>query len=71
MAPSPSLIQSARQSSGLTRTEVAVLIDRTEQTILAYERGRSTPPSDVLGELARIYAVPVDSFYDRSTAEAV
>ncbi len=58
------LIRRARESSGLTRTEVGAAIGRTEQSIVSYELGRATPPPEILSRIAEVVGAHPGDFFD-------
>src|SRR4051812_14990055 len=61
---SPQRLREAREAVGLPRAEVGRRINRATGTVLRYEDGSITPTVDVLGDLADVYGVAVDSLYD-------
>jgi transcriptional regulator with XRE-family HTH domain len=52
-----------RKDRGLRPEHVAIVIGRSNSTVLAYERGRVTPSADALGELAWVLDVPIDDLF--------
>ena len=56
----------ARENRGLVQQWVAEQIGVSKQSLSAYENGVSSPPSDVLARLCKLYGVDISAF----TAEA-
>lgn len=52
----------ARLEAGLTQKGVAMRIQRPQQTIAAWEVGRSQPDLDTFAELLRLYGISADTF---------
>jgi transcriptional regulator with XRE-family HTH domain len=52
-----------RQTSGLSRDDVAQAIGKTVGTVRNYEQGRIVPPPHVLVQLADLYGVAVDELF--------
>src|SRR3712207_9148838 len=50
-------LREIREARGLPRSLTAAGIRRSEQTVLLYETGRVSPPSDVVCRLADLLAV--------------
>ncbi len=57
-------LKNARIESGYTQKEVAAIINRPQQTIAAWEVGRSQPDINTLGDLLRLYKISANSFFD-------
>lgn len=57
-------LKNARIESGHTQKEVAAIINRPQQTIAAWEVGRSQPDINTLGDLLRLYKISANSFFD-------
>ncbi len=56
------LICERRRACGLSRTELADLIDHSRNTIANWERGRLSPGVDDLYALAAVMGVAVEAF---------
>lgn len=57
-------LKNARIESGYTQKEVANIINRPQQTIAAWEVGRSQPDINTLGDLLRLYKISANNFFD-------
>jgi len=57
-------LKAARSAAGLTQQDVAKRIKRPQQTIGAWEVGRSQPDINTLGELLKLYDVSANDFFD-------
>jgi len=55
-------LKNARLNAGLTQKEVSLKLKRPQQTIAAWEVGRSQPDLDTLAELLRLYDVSANEF---------
>jgi transcriptional regulator with XRE-family HTH domain len=55
-------LRDARIHAGFTQKGVAVRINRPQQTIAAWEVGRSQPDLETLSELLRLYHISADEF---------
>jgi transcriptional regulator with XRE-family HTH domain len=53
----------ARQRLGLTQERLAERIGRTRASIANYEIGHNPPSADVIGALAHVLGVSIDSLY--------
>ena len=53
-------LRAARVNAGLTQAEVARLVNKSKNTIVSYEKGRSTPDIKTGKALARLYGMSVD-----------
>ena len=53
-------IKAARVNAGLTQDEVAAQINKSKNTILSYEKGRSIPDIETGKALAKLYGVSID-----------
>jgi transcriptional regulator with XRE-family HTH domain len=62
------MLRKAREVTGLSTRAVAAKLDArlrvSHTTIANYEKGRSTPPLDVLAALAEVYGRPLASFLE-------
>jgi transcriptional regulator with XRE-family HTH domain len=52
-----SQIKEARESSGLTQSELATHLDVSRQMVCRYEAGQAAPAVDVLVEIARVLEI--------------
>lgn len=52
-----------REQAGLSRSELAVCVDRSYPSILKYESGAVTPPTDVLVRVAEQFDVSLDDLF--------
>jgi ribosome-binding protein aMBF1 (putative translation factor) len=66
---SPALLREARIRAGLSHEHVAIAIGRSSYSTREYERGRITPPTDVLGRLADALRIPVGELFTREGGE--
>jgi len=57
-------LKAARNSHGLSQSELAEKIDRTKETISNIERARSAPTIDTLERLSKILGVPMQEFFE-------
>jgi len=57
-------LKAARNSHGLSQSELAEKIDRTKETISNIERARSAPTIDTLERLSKILDVPMKEFFE-------
>jgi len=57
-----------RKKAGLTQTQLAELISKTPTTIGDYEKGRSSPPIEIIIELCKIFEVNIDEFVNKDLA---
>ena len=57
--PLPGTLRRLRQERGLSLKKVASRLGVHFTTVSSWERGRSAPAYEILGRLARFYAVPV------------
>ena len=65
MQISPDRIRGVRHARRLTRAEVASGVERSAETLKAYEDGKLTPPAAVLPVLAGVLGVAVADLYRR------
>jgi transcriptional regulator with XRE-family HTH domain len=61
---SPLRLKAARLHAGLTVMPVAVAIDKSYPSVLAYERGVQQPPAVVLVRLAELYGCDLRFFFE-------
>lgn len=57
-------LKEGRASSGLTQKDVADILNRPQQTIGAWEVGRSQPDMDTLSKLLQLYHISANDFFD-------
>lgn len=57
-------LKELRQNKGLTQTEVAQLIGKSNRIISHYETGRVIPPLEVAVKLAKVLGVSVEEIYE-------
>ncbi len=65
MPISPDRLRGLRHGRRLSRAKVAAAIERSPETVRAYEEGRLTPPPAVLPVLAGVLGVPVEHLHSR------
>ena len=53
-------LKAARVNRGLTQEEVAKKVKKSKNTIVSYEKGKSTPDIETGKTLASLYGVSVD-----------
>lgn len=53
-------LRAARVNAGLTQDEVAKEVKKSKNTIVSYEKGRSTPDIETGKALAKLYGMSVD-----------
>lgn len=58
-----------RKERNITQTELATVLGITKQTIIKYEAGKNPIPVDTLLEIAKILAVPIESFFSDKSIE--
>jgi transcriptional regulator with XRE-family HTH domain len=63
-------LREARIASGLSTERLALTISRSAYSIHEYERGRVTPPVDVLAAIADTVGCTVDGLLDEEAAHA-
>ena len=61
-------LRQQREAAGKRRESVAIEVDRSYASIIAYESGRAAPPAKIVGALADSFGCPVDAFYDEIAA---
>ena len=64
MALSAIRLRAARAAAGLTRTELAGVIGRTEQTIILYELGHRPPPTEIVVKIAEALGIHPGELFD-------
>lgn len=53
-------LKAARVNAGLTQSEVANLLNKSKNTIVSYEKGRSVPDIKTGKALAKLYNTSID-----------
>ncbi|MBP3447128.1 MAG: helix-turn-helix transcriptional regulator [Clostridia bacterium] len=59
------MIKELRIKNNLTQTEICKIIDVNKQTYNNYEKGRSTPPAEIIVRLSYLYEIPTDVLLQR------
>lgn len=54
-------LAAARVNAGLTQDDVAEKLHVSKQTVVNWEKGKSTPNFATLNELARLYNIPLEN----------
>lgn len=54
------IIKELRIKNNLTQTDVCEIIGVNKQTYNNYEKGRSTPPAEIIVRLSYLYDIPTD-----------
>ena len=62
-------ISALRQQAGLTRKQLAEILDVTEMAVGTYERGIRTPSLDKILQLAELFKVSTDDLLKNNNAE--
>lgn len=57
-------LKEARTNAGLTQLDAARAIQRPQQTLAAWETGRSQPDANTLSELLQLYRVSPNDFFE-------
>ena len=57
-------LKEARTNAGLTQLDAATAIQRPQQTLAAWETGRSQPDANTLSELLQLYRVSPNDFFE-------
>ena len=60
-------LRDRRKAQGVSRDTLAFCVGRTVGTIANYERGLTSPPADVLAELARFLECPVEELFEEAS----
>ena len=63
-------LREARTAAGLRPEQVALAIGRSVYSVHEYERGRVSPPANVLVDLAELYGCTVDHLLGREVVHA-
>jgi DNA-binding XRE family transcriptional regulator len=61
---SPVRLKQRREASGLTRTELAYAVGRSEQMVFLWEKGKFVPPTEVLVRIAQALGVDVGDLFE-------
>lgn len=67
---SPTRLKTLRERAGLTRTAVAYVAGRSEQSVWLWERGKVTPPVSVLEQVSVLIGCSVGDFFEDGSVEA-
>ena len=62
-------ISALRKQAGMTRKQLAEILDVTEMAVGTYERGIRTPSLDKILQLAELFKVSTDDLLKNDTAE--
>lgn len=60
---SPRNLHDRRERAGLSRTQLAVAVNRSETAVCHWENGVAVPRADQLGHLAQVLGCSVDDFF--------
>lgn len=58
-------IKALRESNGYTQTELSEIIGINKQTYNSYEKGRATPPAEIIIRLSYLYNIQTDIILQR------
>lgn len=58
-------IKALRENNGYTQTELSEIIGINKQTYNSYEKGRATPPAEIIIRLSYLYNIPTDIILQR------
>jgi transcriptional regulator with XRE-family HTH domain len=61
---SPARLRAARKAQGLQVEHVAIAVGRSSFAIREYERGRVTPPTQILGALAAAVGCTIADLFE-------
>ena len=70
MAFSAQRLRDARTAAGLTPEHVAVATGRSSFSVREWERGRVTPPTPLLGQIAAALSIDVADLFEREGDDA-
>ena len=59
-----------RESAGVTRTALAYHLGLTEQTVWAWESGKSVPRPSMLGAIAAVLGCAIDDLFEAMNDDA-
>lgn len=63
---SGSKLRNRRREVGLSPTDLAYRVNRSYNSIRAYETGAVTPPPEVVQAIADVLKLPADAFYSEA-----
>ncbi len=63
---SPNRLKTLREHAGLTRTAVAYVAGRSEQSVWLWERGKVAPSVETLERVASLLGVAVGDFFEEA-----
>ncbi len=66
----PAKLTEARQAVGMSRYQLARLLNKTYQCIYGWELGQSEPRGSDLALMAQALGVPMDHFFTEASDEA-
>ena len=58
-------IKALRENNGYTQTELSEIIGINKQTYNSYEKGRATPPAEIIIRLSYLYNIQTDIILQR------
>lgn len=64
-------LAAARVNADMTQAEVAEKMHKSKQTIINWEKGKSTPGIPELAFLSSLYSIPVDNIFLPNTLHKV
>lgn len=64
-------LREARKAAGISIARLAISVDRSAYTIQEYQRGRITPPIDVLTTMADVLGRPIEALLVDEEVHAV
>lgn len=68
----PDRLTESREARGLTKSELASLIDVSQQMVTKYEKGQSDPSASVLNSMSKSLSLPLSFFFkDFKTEESI
>lgn len=56
-------LKACRVNAGFNQKEIAEQLNKTKETIISWEKGKTIPGGDDLQKLAKIYGVPSDFIF--------
>lgn len=62
-------LREQREIAGLSRTQLAFHLDRSEQTVYLWEVGRTQPTPDMLGLIASVLCCAINDHFVSSTTD--
>lgn len=58
-------IKALRENNGYSQVELCNIIGINKQTYNSYEKGRATPPAEIIIRLSYLYDIPTDTILQR------